>query len=316
MFFCCAPPGRVTLMAKGAFTHRPNSVYDDFPEAQYQFPKRYLNRAKAFEGDWIVYYEPRRGGGRLGYNAIAKVQEIISDPSADDMFLAIIEAGSFLPLEAFVPFQDEFGFVESDLRKPDGSLNSGLMQWAVRPISDRDFYRILARGFPAEPPLLPRSGLPHRMPQPPGVRDEAEPFLFDGPRERVEQIVTRAVRDRAFRQHVLAAYDSRCALTGLKFINGGGRAEVEAAHIQPVEHDGPDTVRNGLALSGTIHWMFDRGLIGLSDDHDILVSRHVNNPDEVWRLVNTDKRARLPSTPHLAPHPRYLSWHRENCFKH
>ena len=52
-------------MPKGVFTHRPNSVYDDFPETQYQFPKRYLNRAKSFEGDWIVYYEPRRGGGRV-----------------------------------------------------------------------------------------------------------------------------------------------------------------------------------------------------------------------------------------------------------
>ncbi|MCI4645624.1 MAG: EVE domain-containing protein [Hyphomonadaceae bacterium] len=135
-------------MAKGIFTHRPNSVYDDFPEAQYQFPKRYLNRARAFEGDWIAYYEPRRGGGRLGYNAIAKVQEIIPDPSAEDMFLAIIEAGSFLPLEVFVPFQDEVGFVESDLRKPDGSLNSGLMQWAVRPISEQDFFRHCQRNWP------------------------------------------------------------------------------------------------------------------------------------------------------------------------
>ena len=302
-------------MAKGVFTHRPNSVYDDFPESQYQFPKRYLNRARAFEGDWIVYYEPRRGGGRLGYNAIAKVQEIIADPSTQDMFLAIIEAGSFLPLEAFVPFQDQFGFVESDLGKTDGSLNSGLMQWAVRPISDRDFYRILARGFPAEAGILPRSGAPEPIPAAPGVREEAKPFVFGGPRERVEQIVTRAVRDRAFRLHVLAAYDSRCALTGLKFVNGGGRAEVEAAHIQPVERDGPDTVRNGLALSGTIHWMFDRGLISLTDDYDILVSRHMNNPNEVWRLVNADKRARLPSPPHFAPHPRYLSWHREHCFK-
>lgn len=304
-------------MAKGVFTHRPNSVYDDFPEAQYQFPKRYLNRARAFEGDWIVYYEPRRGGGRLGYNAIARVQEIIPDSAADDMFLAIIEAGSFLPLEAFVPFQDQHGFVESDLGKSDGSLNSGLMQWAVRPISELDFYRILARGFPAESGILPRSGSSDAVvTSPPGLREDAEPFVFDGPRERIEQVVTRAVRDRAFRQHVLLAYDSRCALTGFKFINGGGRAEVEAAHIQPVERDGPDTVRNGLALSGTVHWMFDRGLIGLSDTHDILVSRHLNNPDEVWRLVNADKRARLPSAPHLAPHPRYLSWHRENCFKH
>ncbi len=41
------------------------------------------------------------------------------------------------------------------------------------------------------------------------------------------------------------------------------------------------TVQNGLALSGTLHWMFDRGLIGFSDDHDILVSRHVNDRDSV-----------------------------------
>lgn len=304
-------------MVKGVFTHRPNSGYDDFPEAQYQFPKRYLNRARAFKGDWIVYYEPRRGGGRLGYNAIAKVREIIPDPSASDMFLAIIEAGSFLSLEAFVPFQDQQGFIESDLGKSDGSLNSGLMQWAVRPISDLDFYRILARGFPEDSGMLPRVGASDKsVISPPGVHEEAEPFVFDAPRGRVEQVVTRAVRDRAFRQHVLTAYDSRCALTGLKFINGGGRAEVEAAHIKSVESDGPDTVRNGLALSGTIHWMFDRGLISLSDDRDILVSRHVNNPGEVWQLVNADKRARLPTPPHLAPHPRYLSWHREHCFKH
>jgi hypothetical protein len=29
-------------------------------------------------------------------------------------------------------------------------------------------------------------------------------------------------------------------VTGLRIINGGGRAEVQAAHIQPVADDGPD----------------------------------------------------------------------------
>ena len=303
-------------MAKGIFTHRPDSAYDDFPEVQYQFPKRYLNRARSFEGDWIAYYEPRRGGGRLGYNAIAKVQEIIPDPSVEGMFLAIIEPGSFLPVDAFVPFQSKFGFVESDLGKSDGRLNSGLMQWAVRPISDQDFFRLLARAFPEEHQILPRTDGNDPSVSPLSVREEAEPFVFDAPRERVEQVVTRSLRDRTFRRHVLEAYDSRCALTGLKFINGGGRAEVEAAHILPVEHDGPDTVRNGLALSGTVHWMFDRGLISLSDEHDIIVSRHVNNADEVWRLMNPDRKARPPASAQLAPHPRFLGWHREHCFKH
>ena len=30
--------------------------------------------------------------------------------------------------------------------------------------------------------------------------------------------------------------------------NGNGRAEADAAHVRPVANDGPDTVRNGIAL--------------------------------------------------------------------
>ncbi len=47
---------------------------------------------------------------------------------------------------------------------------------------------------------------------------------------------------------MLRAYDERCAITGLKLINGRGRAEVAAAHIRPVEASGPDIVSNGCAL--------------------------------------------------------------------
>ncbi len=67
-----------------------------------------------------------------------------------------------------------------------------------------------------------------------------------------------------FRRVVLRAYEQRCAVTGLRLINGGGRAEVEAAHIRPVEANGPDIISNRLALSGTAHWMFDRGLNGIA----------------------------------------------------
>lgn len=303
-------------MAKGVFTHRVNTTYDDQPEVQYQFPKRYLNRAKAFEDDWIVYYEPRRGNGRLGYNAIAKVAEIIADPSADNMFIAVIEQGSYLPLDVFVPYRDELTgiYLESGLANDDGALNRGLMQWAVRAISERDFFRILALGFPAENTILPRRDNPAGAGRP-DLQEDARPFIVEPERMRVEQTITRALRDRVFRRKVLDAYDSRCALTGFKFTNGHGRAEVEAAHIRPVAHNGPDAVHNGVALSGTVHWMFDRGLISLSDDLDILVSRQLNNSDEIWRLVNANRRARPPANDNLRPHAAYLEWHRQNCFK-
>jgi putative restriction endonuclease len=134
-------------------------------------------------------------------------------------------------------------------------------------------------------------------------------------RERVTLLSSRVVRDRVFRRNVLRAYDERCAVSALKLINGGGRAEVDAAHIRPVEANGPDITSNGIALSGTAHWMFDRGLIGLSDDLEILVSRHVNDLDGVRSFINRSGRAIPPTRPFERPHPHFLAWHRSHCFK-
>jgi putative restriction endonuclease len=106
-----------------------------------------------------------------------------------------------------------------------------------------------------------------------------------------------------------------CAISGLKLINGGGRAEVAAAHIQPVQANGPDIVSNGLALSGTAHWMFDRGLISLSDNLDVLISRHANDPDGVRAFINRSGRSIAPQRAFERPHPHFLRWHREHCFK-
>ena len=296
-------------MAKRVLVHRVDSIYDDRPDAQYQFPSQYLSRMKPCEGDWVVYYEPRKGGGRLGYNAIAKVQEIIPDPSIDNMYISVIEAGSFLPFEQFVPYQFGSTYFESDLDGGDGSLIQGKMQSAVRPISDVDFVRILQMGIPNDDTVLPRRDADN------GFTELQEPFEFEIVRPVVEQLITRKVRDRVFRNKVLEAYDSRCAVTGMKFINGKGRAEVEAAHIKPVEENGSDSIQNGIALSGTVHWMFDRGMISLSDSADILVSRHANDPDRIWSLVNKSRRADFPISSARRPHLANLAWHRENCFK-
>lgn len=289
------------------FLHKADSIYEDRPAEQYQFPAMYLDRALPLVGDWVIYKGTEKSA-HPGYFAMAKVEAIVPDPSTRGMHLALIEPGSYLDFEREVPFRDRGERVERDCPNP---------QWAVRPVSLADFNRILDLGFPEEEPLLPRLGTPLEPPLvvPPGFSEDQTPFALDVERERVGYYASRLVRDRAFRKRVLQAYDCRCAVTGLKLINGGGRAEVEAAHIKPVEAMGPDSVTNGLALSGTVHWMFDRGLITLTDELDILVSRQVNDPDSVWALVNRSRRAIAPASPALRPHPSYLEWHREVCFK-
>ncbi len=301
-------------MARGVFLHREDSVYDDLPAEKYQFPSQYLSRATKFVGDWIIYYEPRRGPTGRGYFGLARVGQIVPDPTAAGMYLAMIVPNSYLPFEKPVPFSGPEGVIERGLLNDAGRI-SGRAQAAVRPISLDDFNRILDRGMPDEAPMLPRLAN-SEMSEGALVREIQEPFGPDPARDRVAYYNNRLVRDRLFRRIVLDAYDCRCAITGLKLINGGGRAEVEAAHIKPVERNGPDDVRNGIALSGTAHWMFDRGLIGLSDDLEIMVSRQVNDVDSIWALVNRSKRATGPANPAYRPHPAYLDWHRINCFKH
>src|SRR3546814_1477495 len=75
----------------------------------------------------------------------------------------------------------------------------------------------------------------------PGLMEE--PSTFDRP--IVERVIARPFRDAAFARAVKSAYADTCAITGLKIINGGGRSEVQAAHIRPVVSQGPDSVRNG-----------------------------------------------------------------------
>ena len=298
-------------MAFGIFIHRSDSIYDDTPAERYQFPKQYLGRAQPSIGDWIIYYEPRKVPETRGYFAVAKVDRIVADPTAAGMYLALIEPGSYLDFATPVPFTGADGVVERGLLNEAGGI-SGRAQAAVRGLSPGDFNRIVEAGLSDAHPLLPRSDA---VEDGPFVFEERTPFVFDEARERIATLTSRIVRDRVFRRVVLRAYDERCAVTGLKLINGGGRAEVEAAHIQAVAANGPDIISNGLALSGTAHWMFDRGLISLADDMRILVSRQVNDPQSIQAIINASGHALVPAKISDHPHPQFVRWHRETCFK-
>ena len=244
-------------MAFGVFIHRSDSIYEDSPAERYQFPSQYLARVEACVSDWIIYYEPRKAQESRGYFAIAKIQQIIPDPGTAGMYIAVIEPGSYLDFVTPVPFRDADGLVERGLLNEQGKI-SGRAQSAVRPISPADFNRITELGLAENTTLLPRVDAPSAFP---GMEEEQSVFQHEQERSRVAYLTSRIVRDRIFRSVILRAYDARCAVTSLKLINGRGRAEVDAAHIKPVEANGPDIVSNGLALSGTAHWMFDRGLI-------------------------------------------------------
>jgi putative restriction endonuclease len=61
--------------------------------------------------------------------------------------------------------------------------------------------------------------------------------------------------------------------------------------------------------------MFDRGLISLADDLTIIVSRQINDPAGVRGIINSTGRALAPQRLAERPHPSFLEWHRQHCFK-
>ncbi|MDB5518826.1 MAG: restriction endonuclease [Tardiphaga sp.] len=298
-------------MTKAVFTTKIIPSYKDLPEVRYHFPRTYLNQAQQAVGDHIVYYEPRRSsaqlssfGGRQSYFGMARVTSIVQDSMQSDHFYALVD--DYLDFDQPVPFAEGSEYYESALKKSDGSTNKGAFGRAIRLVPDDEFDRILKAGFA---PILQDSPT-WRETQLPGFLELPKPFE----RPIVEMTVSRPFRERSFMHNVRAAYSNRCAITGLRLINGGGRPEVQAAHIQPVASKGPDSVRNGLALSGTVHWMFDRGLISISDDYKILVAEdHV--PDDAIRLLNQNGMINLPKDPTLYPNAHYLKFHREGIFK-
>lgn len=293
--------------SKGIFVTGLYSPYGDDPPNFYRFPPKWMNAAQKVVGNWIIYQEPRRAGGR-GYFAVAKVQKIVPDPSQSGMSLALIEPGTFLEFGRDVPFRLDGKAVERGLLEPDGRLNNGRAIQSIRPLSNADFNRIVELGLMDAEPELPRVGQTDSLP---AMLGEVGQEPFEGPVDRATMLVSRKVRDAKFRRAILFVYDGRCAFTGMRLVNGGGRLETEAAHIKSVGDGGPDAINNGLALSGTAHWMFDRGLIGLSDEGDILLSGKINDRQGVEKMIYPDRRARFPSSLAHRPHPQYLRWHRE-----
>ncbi|MFT8246454.1 HNH endonuclease [Roseomonas sp. BN140053] len=297
---------------KGVFDTRAGTVYDDDITSRYHFPNRYLEIARQSVGDWIIYREPRRGGGREGYVAVARVEDLVVDTAKSGFTYAIIT--DYLPFDAVVPLRRPGGFYEGFLAQVENPsrIGAAMQGRSLRTVTDAEFGAIVRAGL--RETLAPANAI--RLELDPAHLDAEARALVEAPPEeqerRIEQVlVNRKIRDAAFRKSVVDAYDGRCAVTGLRLINGGGKAEAQAAHILPVAAGGPDVVQNGIALSATVHWLFDRHLISLTDELGLLVS-HNRVPSELRSLFQQQmERVHLPKDRNLWPHPQYIQRHRE-----
>lgn len=286
-------------MAHAIFTQNENSKYDDQLGVAYHIPSVYLTRVQQTLNDLVILCQCGRSGG---YFATHFVETVVPDPKLADHYYAIFahndRAG--LGFQAIIPIKDD---QDQYLEGKKAWQNSGSM------ISTRVFDRILRAGtgrvsiaMHSRPPLL--AGFAE-----PGADIGHSQF------ERQKILTSCISRDQQFLAHVVAAYGGRCAITGPELRSGGGHPEVQAAHIRPVAEGGHDVVPNGLALTATVHWMFDRGIVSVNAANQVIITGQYRDTVLKYRLIFEGAKINLPTNERDYPAPYFTEYHRHQIFK-
>ena len=133
----------------------------------------------------------------------------------------------------------------------------------------------------------------------------------------VQVVVARDGRDPGFRDMIIRIYEHRCAVCGFDGRLGMSDLALEAAHVMWHAAGGPDHEENGLALCVLHHRLLDRGALGITPDHRILVSQSVHGgaqvADSILRYGGQPLAAPQPGMPPIAG--RYSDWHRKEVFR-
>jgi putative restriction endonuclease len=123
-------------------------------------------------------------------------------------------------------------------------------------------------------------------------------------------------RSASWPGRVLTAWDRRCAFCGFDGQLGSGSVGLEAAHIRWFNFDGPDEMDNGLALCALHHKLFDRGVLGLSEEYRIQVSDAYTARTDAGRVVyDLLDRPLRPRPGTEVPALAHISWHQSQVFK-
>ena len=125
------------------------------------------------------------------------------------------------------------------------------------------------------------------------------------------------IRTAGFRQAIMGTYNYTCAVCQLYILTLDGESVTEAAHIIPFSESYNDDVRNGISLCQLHHWTFDKGLISLDRNYEVIVSELMleRGPTE-WLLTTLrGKSILLPEHNEFYPAQDALAWHREEIFR-
>ncbi len=119
------------------------------------------------------------------------------------------------------------------------------------------------------------------------------------------------VRGGVFKREVPKIYNNTCAISKLRIDATISVSMIDACHIVPFSESYNDTITNGLALCPNLHRAFDRGLISIGDNYQVMISPKFNeagiskysiNQFEGKKILLPDNKSYYPSQDNLFIH--------------
>lgn len=151
-------------------------------------------------------------------------------------------------------------------------LDAPLWDLVQQPLARKEMRQaLLTRYFPLTQQFFrPQAGQERLADLGRQVLEPAANYLLVG--ETADETVVLE-RKGAFVREVLRAYESTCAVSGLRLVNAaGGTPLLDACHIVPWAVSYDDTIGNGLALYPNLHRAFDRHLFWIDSDYRVRVA--------------------------------------------
>jgi len=130
-------------------------------------------------------------------------------------------------------------------------------------------------------------------------------------RER-DVIVKARVNQSFFRQTILASYDNKCCITGISVPE-----LLVAGHIIPWSIDKKNRMnpRNGLCLNALHDMAFDKGLITITIDYRVKISKVLKQQSgpELLFIPYDNKKIALPQR--FTPSKEFIEYHNRHIFR-
>lgn len=127
-------------------------------------------------------------------------------------------------------------------------------------------------------------------------------------------VIKQRVNQDAFRAMILSNYDYRCAITGMDV-----QSLLIASHIIPWAENESERLNpeNGICLSPLYDKAFDKGLIGIQPDYEIVLSKELkeHSKEDFFALSFAGiEHTRLILPQEHQPNPAFLQYHYDNIF--